>query len=459
MKLRMLHILLISLLVLSMALPLFACDGGNAPADTTAPAESSEAPTTEAPTEEPTEEVTEAPMPTEVSLPEGYTAPDVTYECQDDSIFYGFAGKTEESFNTVLEGYKALGFRVYSDLTKNGSRFATLVGDGPLAHIYWLKNTGELNIVLSPTAAATLPPVTPAVTAGDTPVTVTQMRDANHVNGMGYFVQLADGSFIVFDGAYSDQSRRLVKAMKELCPAGQKPVVRAWVLSHSHDDHWPTFSQIAKRQASEITVEYVIFSPIDPEIAVSENGDTYFNTDVHADIAKFGAKTVYAHTGMEFTFCNLKMEVLLSSDDIYKDNVSHGAWFFNNSSTVVRLYDESYSFLVMGDIGKVGAELMMGVYGDYLKSDMIQIAHHGVEDVPLEFYEVAKGSILFYPCSQWLYDQTDRHYDVRMALRERDYTKEILIAGLGQYTRAWGTVYEADAPLSTPDHPDYAPKA
>jgi L-ascorbate metabolism protein UlaG (beta-lactamase superfamily) len=310
-----------------------------------------------------------------------------------------------------------------------------------------------MNIVLSPTAAATLPPVTPAVTTGDTPVTVTQMKDTAHVNGMGYFVQLADGSFIVFDGAYSDQSRRLVKAMKELCPEGEKPLVRAWVLSHSHDDHWPTFSQIAKRQTSDITVEYVIFSPIDPDVAVAENGDTYFNTDVHEDIAKFGAKTVYAHTGMEFTFCNLKMEVLLSSDDIYKDNVSHGAWFFNNSSTVVRLYDESYSFLVMGDIGKVGAELMLGVYGDYLKSDMIQMAHHGVEDVPVAFYEVAQGSILFYPCSQWLYDQTDRHYDVRKACEEMASTKEILISQLGQFTRAWGTSFEADAPLSVPDHP------
>ncbi len=456
MKLRVLRILLISLLVLSMALPLFACDGpsdNDTPAETTVSSESGETPTTEAPTEEPTQEVTEAPLPTEVSLPEGYATPDITYECQDDSVFYGFSGKTEENFNTVLDGYKALGFRVYSDVTKNGSRFTTLVGDGPLAHIYWLKNSGDLNIVLSSTAGATLPPAAPDVTTGDTPVTVTQMKDANHVNGMGYFVQLSDGSFIVFDGSYSDQSRRLVKAMQDLCPAGQKPLVRAWVLSHSHDDHWPTFHQVALRQASSIIVEYVIFSPIDPEIAVSENGDTYFNTDIHEDIATFGAKTVYAHTGMEFTFCNLKMEVLLSSDDIYKDGVSHGAWFFNNSSLVVRLYDESYNFLVMGDIGKVGADLMLDVYGNYLKSDMIQIAHHGVEDVPLYFYETAKGSILWYPCAVWLYDAPERNNDVRDALRERDYTKEILIAGLGQYTRSWGTTFEADAPLSVPDHP------
>jgi hypothetical protein len=37
-------------------------------------------------------------------------------------------------------------------------------------------------------------------------------------------------------------------------------------------------------------------------------------------------------------------------------------------------------------------------------------------------------------------------------------TKEILIAGLNRYTRAWGTVFEADAPLSMPDYtPPAAP--
>ena len=151
--------------------------------------------------------------------------------------------------------------------------------------------------------------------------------------------------------------------------------------------------------------------------------------------------------------------MLLSSDDIYKDNVSHGAWFFNNSSLVTRLYDESYNFLALADIGLVGADWMLGVYGDYLKSNMVQIAHHGVEDVSLAFYETVQASILWYPCNQSLYDLQDRNNDVRDALREREYTKEILIAGLGQYTRAWGTTFEANAPLSVTDHPTLGPKA
>jgi hypothetical protein len=81
-----------------------------------------------------------------------------------------------------------------------------------------------------------------------------------------------------------------------------------------------------------------------------------------------------------------------------------------------------------------------------------------VEDVPLSFYEYVSASILFYPCDLWLYDQTDRHWEERQAMEDWACTKEILIAGLNRYTRAWGTVFDADAPLSMPDYtPPAAP--
>ena len=153
MKHTTLRVLVAFLLILAMALPLFACNGAptdDNPAETTLPTETIEAPT------ETIETSTDVPMPTEVALPEGYETADVTYDCQDDSTLYTFTNKAEADFTAVINHYKGLGFRVYSDVNKNGSRFATLVGDGPMAHIYWLKNNGELNIVLSATAAASL---------------------------------------------------------------------------------------------------------------------------------------------------------------------------------------------------------------------------------------------------------------------------------------------------------------
>lgn len=422
------------ILLLAMLIPMAACDqgAGDDPAETTE-----------------TEQETEA-LPPPID-PVSFGKADIEYTCQDNSVLYTYNGKTADDFAGVRTHYLQNGYSEYSHSEKAGNLFATFVKDGQMAHVYWLACNGELNLVLSETAGADLPPVaSPEIMQGETPVTVTQMRDSSNVNGMCYIVQLPDGSFIVYDGSYEKRAKKVYAQIEELHTGEGKPLIRAWVLTHSHNDHWPTFSYFAQNYADKVQVEYVMFAPIEETLAESQGGDNYFNAQAPLDIAKLGAKAVYVHTGMEFSFGDFKLEILLASDDLYKVG-NHGD-NFNNTSTVSRIYLDDYSALFLADIGKEGAGWMMDVYGDYLQSDICQISHHGVEDVPLEFYEVVKASILYYPCNLWLYDQTERHYEERKALEERSYTKEILIAGLGQYTRAWGTEFAEDAPLSMPDY-------
>ncbi len=393
---------------------------------------------------------TEEELPPPID-PAGFGDADVTYECQDDSILSTYKNKTAEDFAGVRSHYLQNGCSVYAESEKAGNLFCTLVNDEFLAHIYWIKSNGELNVVLSDSAGDTLPPAeSPEIMQGSYTPSITQMRDSSNVNGMCYIVQLPDGSFIVYDGSYEKRASRVLAQIQELHGAEGTPLIRAWVLTHSHDDHYPAFSYICNKKASDVKVEYVIFAPIEAELGKKIGGDDYFNTGIHQDIAKLGAKTVYAHTGMEFTFGDFKMEVLLAADDLFK--VGNHNNYFNNSSLVTRIYGQNYSALYTGDIGKEGTGLLIEMYGDYLQSDFCQVSHHGVEDVPLEFYELVEASILAYPCNKWLYDQTERHYEVRKALEDRSYTKEILIAGVGQFTRDWGTTFAADAPLSMPEY-------
>lgn len=393
-----------------------------------------------------------------ISLPEAYATADVVYECDDESVLYVFKGKTEEDFKTVCAYYKEQGLQVYSNTTKEENRFTTFVGNGPMAHIYWLKNDGELNIVLSETAANTLPPVTPAVTDGDYECSVVQLKDNENVNGMAYIIQLKDGSYIIYDGSYSSQANIIRKYLDSNYKGQGKPVIRAWVLTHSHSDHFPSFQTFCREMSDTAVVEHIVFSPLnDRNFTLREDNQGYFSSkQFQKDVANLkGVKIVYAHTGMEFVFCNLKLEVLMTPETLFQECTDYGN--FNNTSVVTRLYDESYACLFLGDIAKLGADRMLSLYGDYLKSDMCQVSHHGVEDAPLSLYEAIQASILYYPCNIYLYNQYERHSDVRFALEERDYTKEILIAGCGEYKRAWGTVFDADAPLVIPDHPFKGP--
>ena len=458
---------LIAMTLLVAVFSLFACTSGNSqgditeatsPADTAADTQAPQESSTEAPTETPTEAETEAPLPTTVSLPDAYAMADVEYECDDGSVLYAFNGKSVADFEAICAYYMEQGFEVYRDTSKVDNRFTTFVGDGPLAHVYWLKDNGELNIVLSETAATTLPPVTPAVQDGTYEPFVMQLKDNAHVNGMCYIIRLKDGSFIVYDGSYSDQARKLTKLLKENCPEGETPIIRAWVLTHSHNDHFPTFQVVSTRLNDSVKVEYIIYSPLNDKSFTLDDEQGYYSSEKFLSDASNldGAQLVYAHTGMEFTFCNLKLEVLMTPETLFKSSTSFGN--FNDTSVVTRLYDDNYSALFLGDIALLGAERMASMYGNYLKSNICQVSHHGVEDVPLSFYETVQASILYYPCNIWLYDQVERHWNVRNSLEKREYTKEILIAGCGEYRRAWGTTFDADAPLVIPDHPIKGPK-
>ena len=109
---------------------------------------------------------------------------------------------------------------------------------------------------------------------------------------------------------------------------------------------------------------------------------------------------------------------------------------FNASSSVCRFTNTNgVSLLLLADANYESAYRMRDFYGDFLKSDMCQAAHHGVEDFPMEVYDVIQPSILFYPCTQSLYDLTDRDANVRAALREAPYIKEILVRESTVYTR------------------------
>ena len=455
MKKSLFRALLVSLLAGAMIMPVASCTTKDISEGTTD--------VTKVEITDPETDPETVPLPeVEVIDPASFGDPAIVYDCEDGSVLSTYSGKSAADFEGVCHYYEKEGYAIYTSTNMGENLASTFVKGDAMAHIYWHPSNGELNIVLSDTAGATLPPAMPEVTDGDYECTVVQMMDAEHVNGMGYIIQLKDGSYIVYDGAYSNQISKVEQYLLENYKGEGKPVIRAWVLTHSHNDHYPVFQMFTKRarRSEKFIVEYVIVSPMNDENYVMNDPndrDPYLSTTFYNDVSYLtGAKVIFAHTGMKFTFCNLNMEILYAPESHYKTTSDLGN--FNNTSIVSRLYDESYSALFTADVGIEGSTIMENLYGDYLKSDICQISHHGVEDVPLSFYEYVQAAILYYPCDLWLYNQTERHWEERQAMEDWACTKEILIAGLGQYVRKWGTTFDADAPLSMPDYPISVPE-
>ena len=332
-----------------------------------------------------------------------------------------FVNKTEEDFLGVCKYYSENGYELYGYNVLGNVLAATYVKNARMVHIYWIGNgVNELGIVNSESGGATLPPVIPEVTSGEYETIITQMRaleedNGTRINGMGYVIRLADGSFIVYDGGYTVRLPELWNILTTLNGGEEGIVIRAWLLTHAHGDHDQCFLAFANEYGSKVTLEWLLASPTEA------NNDKYTSA-----IKKFGgAEIVYVHTGMVFRFCDVTMEILCSSDEIYYDGASDD---FNNSSIVSRVYKEDgKSFMVLGDAGDEVADKLIPMYGEYLQSDICQASHHGVEDFTIEAYRLIRAGIWFYPCNTSLYNLTNRDREVRDEIKNAEYTKRIYL--------------------------------
>lgn len=363
---------------------------------------------------------------------------DDRYTIAGGDVLTSYFEEPLDTFLGVCKDYMQSGWDLYGYTVKNGNHFATWTRGSRLVHLYWIACENEFNKVASENGADTLPPKEPTVTTGSCTTSVTQLRSSAN-NGMGYITRLADGSFIIHDGGHDHCAGDLWNTLVELNGGTEGIVIRAWIITHSHGDHYAAFRAFAPLYAADVTLETVMISPV-------ESSETYFTAagGIAADVAEFeGAELCYVHTGMTFQFCNVKLEVLFTGDELWiaeptRDEGLGEAQNPNNASIVSRIYTDDYSALFLADASEeVGLRLAL-YYGNYLKSDMCQVAHHGVEDFPLIAYRFINSAILWYPCDTALYNRTGRDKEVRDALADSAYTKEIIIRDFNTVTRNFG---------------------
>ena len=392
------------------------------------------------------EDIAEDPFYDDPDDPSTFT-PTKTYENSGGAVLNAYASKTVDTYESVCNFYEKRGYSLYCETNKAGNLFSTYTKGSILVHVYWIEAHKELNVVTDNHGAENLPERVIQIT-GNYKTSVTQLQQqTNQTSGMAYIVQLADGSFIIYDGGYANTVPEMFSTLRSLSPDQSKIHIRAWIITHSHDDHYSGFSEFSKKVSSykneyscEIVLDHVLISPFNASQAVSLDSDgKYFNETIYSDIRNFpGAKVCKVYTGMEFVYGNMNLEILFTANELFIDG---GVSYFNESSLVSRIYSntpengDTFSMIFLGDAGSGVANRLMTYYGDYIQSDMCQISHHGVENFPLAAYEMIGASILFYPCNTSLYNLTNRDADVRKALRESPVTKEILLRDDAQYRR------------------------
>ncbi len=304
-----------------------------------------------------------------------------------------------DEYNAYIAKLEAAGYTKYANNDISGNLFTTLYNKDYTLNVGFYKPYDECRIIMEPYGEETLP-----VRAEDnkyTAVTTTQVTmigceykksDGYAGNGLCLLFRLADGRFVIVDGSFNraENANTLVSIIKEQAKdyaTGKNIKIAAWFVSHAHSDH----DGVLKSQNSlfrNFTVERVIANFMTDEerersISSSYSGNWSSGEGGSDDAdrsaaAALGAQFVVCHVGQQFHFADTVFEILYTVES-YGPNIVNA---LNTSTILVRAITtdskgNSTSTMVMGDCTGPAMAICNKMYGNDMRSQIVQVAHHG----------------------------------------------------------------------------------
>lgn len=224
-----------------------------------------------------------------------------------------------------------------------------------------------------------------------------------------YLIKTCHGKYILIDGGGAGSSANsgyLYNKLVEI--TGEKePEIEAWFFSHMHDDHVTEFSLMAKNEKAKIKVNNVYFNfPSREFMKSSEDGQFAYlyngmqmAYDKHMGQGAFektNSKTAFE--GDVFDIDGVKIEILMTVTDAETESN------INDTSMIFRATIEGQTILFLGDAYFHEGDRLARKFGKDLKSDFVQMAHHGQNGVNRHVYEQVDPTACLWPTPIWVYE-------------------------------------------------------
>ena len=336
---------------------------------------------------------------------------------------------SNQDYLAAVSYFLSEGFSKYSyDAIGNSNRAVFTKGDEYYTLVYNSKDY-ELTMVHSESGARALPEQSDGNSnfekLCDTSVTQHYSKESS---GMGYIFRLEDGSFIVYDGGYKSDAKDFMVAFTNLCLTN-KIHIRAWIITHDHSDHYAAFSEIANKYSKRFDIDYIMYAPTTTEEA---NVINYYKEQLYTDAAEFKeAVLLPIHAGMTFNILNVKLEILQTPAML---SIHGKIADFNDTSIISRIVSSDGSAIMLADACGRSADWLVKNVGDGLKSDIVQVAHHGVETGSIPLYDAIQAPMVFWPCDQTLF-ASQRGEKIKQHIIEAEYSVEHVLHSYGTVTR------------------------
>lgn len=242
--------------------------------------------------------------------------------------------------------------------------------------------------------------------------------------GMCYIFRTVTGAFFIIDSAHTysvNDCERIHKFLRERTPENEKIRIAGWFFSHGHEDHIAQFINYFNFFCEDTVIDNLYFNFISLD---HRDGDEWMDSlrgyykmfrnaiENHPEV-----NVIRLHTGQSFYVDNLKIDVLCSHEDVFPNDNSN----YNDSSVVIMVTAENTKVLLPGDAGHEESYILEARYPKYLKSDIVQQAHHGHFGTTDNFYRLVDADVALFPVTQIKFDEELDHWSAnRVSLEIAD---------------------------------------
>ena len=320
-------------------------------------------------------------------------------DCGDSKMAHAISDK--ESFLSYCQSVEALGFKKTNVREQAGNLFYTFEGENEYVYAYFSAYNNEVRVLTGDLETLVPLDLSADIAETHTPYIASIPQPDN---GLGYIFRLPDGRFIIYDGGY-DGDDLVYTTLRRLVPEGEITVA-AWILTHPHIDHYGAFSDYMKRHSNDksIKIEAVMLNLANTNyynIKTSERTENC-TSDVEAirktiNNLSSNTKVYKLHTGQTLKFGSVEAEVLYTPEDLLPQPLAN----VNNSSLVMRLKFGNDSIMLLADTAYESGPILNKLWGSYLQSNILQVAHHGQWASVEEIYHSIKAETLLIPAVTW----------------------------------------------------------
>ncbi len=222
-------------------------------------------------------------------------------------------------------------------------------------------------------------------------------------NNQSFIIKTKTGKIIAFDGGHGEETERFVECLKTV--SGEEiPTVHSWFFSHMHGDHWGVYYKLCTDEAykGKVKVENFYCNLATEEFYTklskecSEGHLTIRNAMLNSK-ETLGADVHIVERGDVIDIDEISFEILHAP--LEKD---YTLMNMNDSSVVYKMThkDSGQTILFLGDAEWVCSNNLIENSADKLKSDIVQVGHHGCGNVSRKCYELIDADVYWWPIGE-----------------------------------------------------------